>query len=166
MVVEDVVASALESTADLIASARFAVERRIAPGLPPAMGDPAAVSQCLQNLVTNALKYGQAGRWIGIQARTAEGVGGPEIQVSVSDRGIGIERSELGRIFEPFYRSPSPQTARIRGTGLGLSVAKRLAEAMKGRLTVTSVPGQESTFTLHLPVAETDVVSARPAPTA
>jgi Histidine kinase-, DNA gyrase B-, and HSP90-like ATPase len=112
------------------------------------MGDPAAVSQCLQNLVTNALKYGQAGRWIGIQARTAEGVGGAEIQVSVSDRGIGIERSELGRIFEPFYRSPSPQIARIRGTGLGTWTGGRSA----GAATAAPARSNQRAFDTRLPL--------------
>jgi signal transduction histidine kinase len=60
----------------------------------------------------------------------------------------------LLRIFEPFYRSPSVTAAQIRGTGLGLPLARSIAEAMGGRLTVTSEPGKGSSFVLHLPIAD------------
>ena len=74
--------------------------------------------------------------------------------MSISDRGIGISSTDLPHVFEPFYRSPSVAAAQIHGTGLGLALAKRIAEAMKGQLTVTSAPGRGSTFTLHLPLAQ------------
>ena len=151
--VADVVDSTLTATADLIAASRFIVEREIPPDLPPIMGDPAALSQCLQNLITNALKYGAGQRWIGIRASVHqnEAMNGREIQISVADRGIGIDPDDLPRIFEPFYRSPSATAAQIHGTGLGLSLAKSISEAMHGSLTVVSIPGKGSTFTLHLP---------------
>ncbi len=107
----------------------------------------------MQNLVTNALKYGGEPAWLGVRAVLAKNGSGPEIQVSISDRGIGIAASDLRHIFKPFYRSPSVAATPIRGTGLGLAVAKGVAEAMNGRLSVTSAPGQGSTFTLHLPCA-------------
>jgi two-component system sensor histidine kinase SenX3 len=117
------------------------------------VSDPLAVSQCLQNLITNALKYGGRQRWLGIRARCAKNGDGAEIQISVSDRGTGIAASDLPHIFEPFYRSPSVVAAQIHGTGLGLAVARSIAEAMNGQLTVTTAPGLGSTFTLHLPRA-------------
>jgi signal transduction histidine kinase len=139
----------------LIQAGQFSVDREIDPNLPPVMGDPVALSQCLQNLITNALKYGREQRWIGVRAHLAQhGASGREIQVSIADRGIGIDAADLPHIFEPFYRSPSAAAAQIHGTGLGLTLAKRIAEAMKGQLTVTSNPGRGSTFTLHLPCAE------------
>jgi signal transduction histidine kinase len=120
--------------------------------LPQVTGDLSALSQCLQNLITNALKYGSEQHWIGIQTRLTEhGLSGKEIQISISDRGIGIDAADLPHIFEPFYRSPLVAAAQIHGTGLGLPLARSIAEAMKGELTVTSVPGRGSTFTLHLP---------------
>ena len=111
-----------------------------------------AVSQCLENLVTNALKYGKAARWIRLEAtRAPRADGGPDdVNISVSDRGIGIEPADLTRIFEPFYRSRAAQVAQIHGTGLGLAVAKEIAEALGGALTVRSVRGEGSTFTLRL----------------
>ena len=145
----------LASTAGLIQAAQFTVDREIEPNLPPVMGDLVALSQCLQNLMTNALKYGREQHWMGIRARVAQnGANGREVQVSVSDRGIGIDKADLPHIFQPFYRSPSAAAAQVHGTGLGLALAKRIADAMKGQLTVTSEPGRGSTFTLHLPIAD------------
>jgi signal transduction histidine kinase len=164
--VADVVEAALANTAELLQTAGFAVEKRIEPGLPPVMGDMAALSQVLQNLITNAMKYGGKGRWIGIRAELASGR--REIRISVEDRGLGISSSELPHIFEPFYRSPAAAAAQIHGTGLGLALAKSVAEAMGGRLTAASEPGRGSSFTLHLPCAEQVPLAAeeRSAPTA
>jgi signal transduction histidine kinase len=153
--VSDIVDATLASTAGLIEAAHFTVERDVAPDLPPVMGDLVALTQCLQNLITNALKYARDGRWIGIRAHVAEhGAGRREIQVSISDHGAGIDAADLPHIFEPFYRTASTAGAQIHGTGLGLTLAKRIADAMKGQLTVTSQPGRGSTFTVHLPIAE------------
>lgn len=153
--VQEVIDAALSSTADLIHSAGFTVERSIAPNLPPIKGDLAATSQCLQNLITNAVKYGGADRWIGVRASLDENRGhGGYVRIAVADHGAGIDRSELHDIFDPFYRSPSVTAAQIRGTGLGLTLAKSIAEAMGGRLAVASEPGKGSCFTMYLPVAE------------
>ncbi len=153
--IHEIVDAALGNTAGLIRTAQFTVEQDIEPNLPAVMGDPSALSQCLQNLITNALKYGSEQRWIGIKASLkARGTISKEIQITISDRGMGIASSDLPHIFEPFYRSSSVAAAQIHGTGLGLPLAKSIAEAMKGDLTVTSTPGQGSTFTLHLPCAE------------
>jgi signal transduction histidine kinase len=153
--VPEILDAALSGTAGLIRTAAFHVEQQIEPNLPRIVGDLPALSQCVQNLITNALKYGSEQKWIGIQARLTEhGLTGKEIQISVSDRGIGIAPDELRHIFEPFYRSPSVTAAQIHGTGLGLPLAKSIMEAMKGQVTVKSVPGRGSTFTLHLPCVE------------
>ena len=81
----------------------------------------------------------------------ASGPRGPEVQVVVEDKGLGIEPAELHDIFKPFYRSKSATAAHIHGTGLGLSLAKSIAETMGGSLSVKSIPGQGSAFTLCLP---------------
>src|ERR1700733_2018338 len=155
--VQEVVDAALASTAGLIEAAHCTVECDIEEELPQVVGDSAALSQCLQNLITNALKYGAelqgGGRWIGIRARTHAGDSSREVQISVSDRGIGIDDADLPHIFEPFYRSPSVKAAQIHGTGLGLPLSQSIAEAMNGRLTVTSSVGHGSTFTLYMPCA-------------
>ncbi len=164
--VTEILDMALTSTAGLVQTSKFDVERNIESHLPQVLGDLSALSQCVQNLITHALKYGSEQRWIGIEARLAEhGMeGGKEIQISVSDRGIGISNDELGHIFEPFYRSPSVAAAQIHGTGLGLPLAKSIVEAMKGHVTVKSSPGHGTTFTLHLPCALPNILRAMRTP--
>jgi len=153
LAVSAVVDAAITSTAELIRQAGFALEQNVGPDLPKIMGDLSALSQCLQNLIINALKYGDQARWIAIRASAEGGRDHPEIRISVQDRGKGIDRSELHQIFEPFYRARAAVAGQIHGTGLGLPIAKSLAEAMGGRISVTSEVGVGSTFTLYLPVA-------------
>jgi signal transduction histidine kinase len=156
--VTDIVDAALSSTAGLIHAAGFRVDCNLDSNMPQVLGDLPALSQCLQNLITNALKYGSEQRWMGLQARVTEhGISGKEIQISVSDHGMGIDSQELPHIFEPFYRSSAVTAAQIHGTGLGLPLAKNIVEAMKGHLSVKSAPGRGSTFTLHLPCVEHQV---------
>jgi signal transduction histidine kinase len=82
------------------------------------------------------------------------------VTIAVEDHGLGIAKSELHRIFDPFYRSPAVTAAQIHGTGLGLSLAKKIAEGMCGHVTVESEPGKGSTFTLHLPAAPAGEIAA------
>jgi signal transduction histidine kinase len=156
LAVAEIVESAVNGTKELIHKAGFELEQHIAPSLPRVAGDARALSQCLQNLVTNALKYGDQGRWISISASCDDPKDHRrrEVRIAVHDRGRGIARSELHRIFEPFYRSPVAIADQIHGTGLGLPIAKSFAEAMDGRISVTSEVGKGSVFTLHLPAAE------------
>jgi signal transduction histidine kinase len=155
LAVQEVLDVVLQNVSELIRGGGFEVEQEIEKGLPPVKGDPSAMSQCLQNLVVNAVKYSGDARWIGIRAaveRRKDGSAG--IAISVQDRGIGIASDEMPRIFEPFYRSPSVALAQIHGTGLGLPLAKSMAEAMGGSLSAVSELGVGSVFTLHLAVAE------------
>ena len=151
--VAQVVDASLKHTDSLIRSAGITVERAIEPDLPQVNADFQALSRCLENLITNAVKYGGDERWIGVRAF---GAVSPEhekeVCISVEDRGIGIDAQDLKEIFEPFYRSPAVTAAQIHGNGLGLPLAARIAEAMGGRLRVQSAPGTGSSFTVHLPV--------------
>jgi signal transduction histidine kinase len=145
--------SVRKNVAVLVEGNGFNIEQQVQAGLPYVMGDLSALSQCLQNLILNAVKYSGRNRWIGISASIHETENHhKEVRISVQDHGSGISSSELPHIFEPFYRSPKVVDAQIHGTGLGLAVAKRIAEAMGGRLSVTSEVGVGSTFALHLPV--------------
>jgi two-component system sensor histidine kinase SenX3 len=83
------------------------------------------------------------------------------VDVSVSDRGIGIAPADQEKIFDPFYRAPGVVAAQIQGAGLGLSLVKRIVEAHAGRIALTSVPGEGSTFTVSLPVLAGDVADRR-----
>jgi signal transduction histidine kinase len=151
--VEDLIEVSLANTSALIRSAGVTVEKHIQPDLPPVMIDFKAFAQCLQNLIANAVKYGGDRRWVAIKASAQQfREHGKEIQIAVEDRGIGIDKDDLKRVFEPFYRSPAATAAQIHGSGLGLPLVKTITEAMGGRLTVESVPNMGSTFTVHLPV--------------
>ncbi len=149
----EIIDSSLAEAQNLIGASGFAVERQVSSNLPPVMADPAALSQCLRNLITNALKYGATNRWMAVHAQAAEGPQGEEIQITVQDRGQGIDPDDLPHVFEPFYRGSAARSSQVHGTGLGLSLVKEITEALGGRLTVMSTPGEGSAFTLHLPVA-------------
>jgi len=143
-----------KNMATLIIEASCIIEQVIEPGLPCVLGDQLALCGCLENLVTNAIKYGGIDRRIRISACLQTTGNGKEVAISIQDRGIGIHSSELKQIFEPFYRSPEARRAQIPGTGLGLSVCKHLAEAMGGWVSVNSKVGVGSVFTLHLQTAD------------
>jgi len=153
--VAEVIDAALENTANMITGGAVTLERHIEAGLPPVAADFSALTQCLQNLINNAVKYGGESRWIGIRATAQkEKDTVREVSITVQDHGIGIGPGELKQIFDPFYRSPAVAGSNIHGTGLGLPLAKTLIESMRGRLTVESEVGKGARFTIHLPVAD------------
>jgi len=109
------------------------------------MWDGERLNQLLTNLISNAVKYSPAGGAVRVSVRGAAG----EVCVSVADHGIGLNPSEIQRLFQPFTRMNSNQG--IEGVGLGLYISKAIVEAHGGRIWVESVPGQGSTFTVALP---------------
>lgn len=154
--VKEIIDTVVADTESVVRSAGFELDVKIEPDLPSVMGDLGGISQCLQNLIGNAVKYGGEDRRITLRATRLAANHGPrdELRISVADRGIGIDSSEIKHIFDPFYRSPRVQVAQIHGTGLGLPLAKRIAESMGGRLSVVSQLSAGSTFTLHLQFAQ------------
>jgi two-component system phosphate regulon sensor histidine kinase PhoR len=94
------------------------------------------------------MKYSGKSRDIELRLRSENG----EAAIQVSDRGVGIDPAQLPRIFERFYRVPSPENEHIPGTGLGLTLVQHIAEAHDGRVEVKSEPGKGSTFSLFLPL--------------
>jgi signal transduction histidine kinase len=147
--------AALEGTNATVSAAGFTVERQIETGLPPVNGDFTALVRSLQNLITNAVKYGGESRWLRVSATAVKNNGRTEeVELAVEDKGIGIGRDEIKHIFEPFYRSPAVSESGIHGTGLGLPLARKVVEAMGGRLTAKSELGKGSCFVIHLPVAD------------
>jgi signal transduction histidine kinase len=114
--------------------------------LPPVRGDRERLRQVLSNLLDNAVKFSKHGDEVEVSALSANGA----ILVSVRDRGPGVAREHQRLIFEKFGRPKVGGTARP-GTGLGLFIARSIAEAHGGSLAVRSAPGQGATFTLELP---------------
>ena len=159
--VSEIVQCAGQNLEILIREKGINIEEDVSPGLPNVVGDLSALTHCLQNLVVNAIKYSSRNGEIRISASLhGIGNGAKEIRIRVQDHGPGISKSDLRHIFEPFYRSPAVIEAQIHGTGLGLTVAERIAKAMGGKLSVESEPGVGSTFTLHFPIREVDFESA------
>jgi two-component system sensor histidine kinase SenX3 len=137
-------------------AAEIAIELDIADNLPAVAGDEAALRRAFQNLVGNAIKYSAAARWVRVRAALTGGL----VEISVTDRGIGIAAADQAKIFDPFYRAPDVVAAQIQGAGLGLSLVKRIVEAHAGEISLESTPGQGSTFTVSLPVLKGDTVEA------
>ena len=147
--VSALVDDALRPFAPQLEARGFTVVREIAPDLPPLRGDSFALRRALQNLVENALKYDEGGRWLAVRAGLDEN--GRGIRISIEDHGEGIAPSELAHVFEPFFRGRQARAAQVRGFGLGLALARRLVEDHGGRLRVDSAPGRGTAFTIHLP---------------
>jgi two-component system phosphate regulon sensor histidine kinase PhoR len=105
------------------------------------------LEQALVNLIDNAVKYSPVGSAVQVDALRDDA----EVVVRVRDQGVGIEKSQLDRIFERFYRVDAGRSRKIGGTGLGLAIVKHIAQAHHGRVTVESTPGEGSLFSLHLP---------------
>ncbi len=127
-----------------------------APDLAEITTDETMLTHILRNLVTNGLKFTSAGE-VRVTAARAEQEGMAEF--AVSDTGIGIAPQDRDRVFEEFYQVPTRLQANVTGTGLGLPYARQLAVLLGGELTVDSVVGQGSVFTLRLPITP-DVSSA------
>jgi two-component system sensor histidine kinase SenX3 len=145
--INDVVAKALEQSQPIIDEKNIAVETDISLTLPSINADKAALTQALQNLIVNSIKYSNGNAWLRVSAENGNG----KVKISVEDRGIGISKSDLGRIFKPFYRANEVIDAQIHGNGLGLSLVKQIAEAHGGCVFVSSEIGKGSKFTIELP---------------
>ena len=122
---------------------------KLPPSLPLVLADARRARQVLRNMVENAVKYSPNGGPIIVTAQVKPS----EVQISVSDRGIGIEEHQLEHIFDRFYQVDSASTRRVGGSGLGLSICKALVDAHRGRIWVESQPGRGSTFHFTLPLA-------------
>ena len=116
--------------------------------LPPVRCDENKLRQVLVNLVENAIKYSPDGGEIGVELRMSNG----NVQLDIRDPGLGIPYGDQARIFDKFTRLDPGLTRGVGGTGLGLYIARELAERMGGEISVVSAPGEGSTFTLALPV--------------
>lgn len=111
-------------------------------------GDEVHLSNVLYNLVDNAIKYSP--EKVHLKVSTSDDQGG--IRISVADEGLGLARDQILRIFDTFYRVPTGNLHNVKGFGLGLSYVKKMVEAHKGTVQVTSQPGEGSVFSVWLPL--------------
>jgi signal transduction histidine kinase len=115
--------------------------------LPTVTADADALRSAVQNVLGNAVKYSASGGHVDITTRAGE----TGVEVSVADRGLGIDAADLPHIFKPFYRGRRAVDAQIRGTGVGLSVVRHVVAAHQGTIAVDSRVGEGTTVTLKLP---------------
>ena len=127
----------------------------IAPDLPPIAADATQILQVLDNLITNALRYGEPGTPVRVSATLEEEM----VQVSVADRGEGIAPEHIKRLTERFYRVDTSRSRSLGGTGLGLSIVKHIVERHRGRLTIESKLNEGTTAHVLLPVAAGSLVT-------
>jgi two-component system phosphate regulon sensor histidine kinase PhoR len=122
----------------------------VADDLPDIAADRSQILQLLDNLIMNALRYGEPGTPVTVSA-DAEG---PMIHLAVADKGDGIAPEHIKRVTERFYRVDTSRSRSLGGTGLGLSIVKHIVERHRGRLTIESELGEGTTIHVLLPVAD------------
>jgi signal transduction histidine kinase len=162
--VVDVVHDAVQHTALDAERAGVDVQVEIGADLPPLVGDGPSLQSAVQNLVGNAVKYAGADRWVRVRVLLAGSAAAPELHIAVDDHGAGLDAEERRHVFEPFYRGKDAVANQIQGSGLGLSLVRRIVDAHDGRVEVMSEPGRGSTFTICLPAASAGTSAATRAP--
>ncbi len=143
---QPVVQAALQSCELQSQAKAIRLESDCPPGLSARVNAP-LLEQALVNLIDNAVKYSPAGGRVRVAAQAEP----EEVRLAVQDWGQGIEAKHLPRLFERFYRVDKARSRKLGGTGLGLAIVKHIAQAHGGKVSVESVPGQGSTFFIHLP---------------
>ena len=128
------------------------VRMEVSPGLPKVTVDGYRIEQAFSNLLVNALRHGVAREGEGGTVIIKASLEGPEIAVSFRDHGPGIPLQDQEHIFERFYRVGGDRARQTGGTGLGLSIVKNVVQAHGGRVSLESMPGEGSNFTIYLPV--------------
>jgi signal transduction histidine kinase len=149
--VNEIADAALKLAQPTIADAGFSVEKSLAQNLPRIYADAAVLTQLIQNLIQNALKYSGESRWLAIRTVQSLAKRQVEVQLIVEDRGMGIDSADLPHVFEPFYRGSQVTDAQIHGTGLGLFMVREALVLMGGRISVKSALGKGSSVALHFP---------------
>ena len=123
---------------------------RVKKGIPVVTADGDALEEAVLNLLSNALKYSTLRKEVSVSLFERH----HQVVIEVADKGIGIPESELGNIFDRFYRVRDDRTRQVGGAGLGLALVKHIVDAHHGTLSVKSKVGRGSTFTITLPIRQ------------
>ena len=138
----------LESTREMLPEPGFDIRYNFPDRVPVIKGDKNAILQVFYNLVDNAIKFSGISRQIDISLSSKD----DELLFCVKDYGFGISTKDQEKIFDRFYRCDEPQRLGIKGSGIGLTIVKKIIEAHKGYLALESKPGEGSNFCVHLPI--------------
>ena len=160
------IANAAQLLADRAAEKGLRYQVEVSPRVPARiLGDAGRIRQIVINLVGNAVKFTDSGS-VKVSVNVTEASAGEQLQIAVSDTGIGIPREKHSMLFEKFTQADSSTNRRYGGTGLGLAICRKLAGLMGGSVTLESEPGVGSVFTTLLPLRAAPVRSDRPRPVA
>ncbi|MDH5187996.1 MAG: ATP-binding protein [Rhodospirillaceae bacterium] len=153
--VESVLDSVVDTLSVRAGERGIEIEKRIDANLPAIQGDTDQITEVFQNLIDNAIKYGQENEPISLRAIPVERiptVGGSGVCVSVANHGVKIDPEHLPRLTERFYRIDKGRSRQMGGTGLGLAIVKHIVARHRGRLTVESTEKDGTVFSVYLPV--------------
>ncbi|MDE5717904.1 MAG: sensor histidine kinase [Lachnospiraceae bacterium] len=131
---------------EILTEAEFQVEIGLPETADFVLGNREAVQRILSNLISNVIRYGSEGKYLGVFLRTDE----QSAYIDVVDKGKGIDSAFAQSVFERLFTMEDSRSRSVQGNGLGLTIAKKLAEQMGGDLTLESVPHVRTTFTLRL----------------
>jgi signal transduction histidine kinase len=129
-------------------AASVSVFKNYSPDVPPVRYDAELLERVMINLITNAAQASPAGAVVTVKTRRVEAAPAPRVEVSVIDRGSGIDAKDLESIFNPFY------TTKAEGVGLGLAIVSKIVDEHGGQIAVDSTPGEGSVFRVYLPIGE------------
>jgi two-component system cell cycle sensor histidine kinase PleC len=155
------IGSALRLIAAQAAQGGIDLRVQVDPGLPQVKADPLRLKQVLLNLLTNAVKFTDAGGIVTVRARRDRA---GRLAISIADTGIGIPADKLGEVLEPFTQAHQRHERAAQGSGLGLPIAKSLMELHGGDLAIESVEGAGTTVTVRLPAERLQTAAAAPEP--
>jgi Na+/proline symporter/nitrogen-specific signal transduction histidine kinase len=145
----EVINDAVDSTRQLINDKNITIDLDLARNVPRVSGDRDRLIQVMVNIISNAVKFCDRDRgMIAVRLRTEDN----QLIVEVQDNGVGINPKDLNKIFQPFHQIKNPTQGRPPGTGIGLSITKRIVDFHHGRIWVESEPGRGSRFSFSLPV--------------
>jgi len=145
-----VLINAIQAADSAIQNAGLELSISFPDHLPVVAADEHALGQVMINLISNAIKYGGSGGWLGLSVELDD----ESVHIEVSDKGIGMEPEDAEHVFDHFYRSRDPEVRKKRGTGIGLAIVRYIVVAHQGSVSVDSAPGKGSTFTVSLPLTD------------
>ena len=143
----DSVSKSLASIAPKADEKSITVTSDVADSVGRIIGNEFSINEMITNLLFNAVKYTPQGKSIGLEAKSS----GDWVEIKISDTGIGIPASEVGNVFDEFFRATNAKKSEKDGTGLGLSIVTQIIERHGGKISVQSKEGEGTTFTVTLP---------------